>query len=386
MSEPASPACFPYFRVVLTSAEAKVQRDRIVLRGTAGEAQDTVRTLLGCGSPVDAVGAATGDELAITIDTTEWPSWLMVRLGDAGETPIPTADVADRVLGLLTRHRLDQPSGVPRLHAAAVADSTGRTVLLLGDSGAGKSTLAAHLVAGGLELISDEQVAVHGGETVSGFTRPIAVKPGGVVHLPALVEPLSDSQGLTTLVAPEALGGRHRLIGRPALVVVIERDANAATPPSVTPLDAAEAFQALAANNLDMVQIPVEACSGFAALASTVPAVTLRYSSSAEASETVRELLDNPPPAPAAEWTVDIEPPDAEMPTEPARSANAITVHLDTAAILFHRTNRSVVTLNEQATEVWRSLPGVERTTAVDRFLLELHEADLVTGLDVAED
>ena len=52
--------------------------------------------------------------------------------------------MADRILGMLTRHRLDEPSVVPRLHAAAVADAEGRTVLLLGDSGKGKSTLAVY--------------------------------------------------------------------------------------------------------------------------------------------------------------------------------------------------------------------------------------------------
>lgn len=140
MTAPASsadPNSFALHRVDLTPADTGDRCNRIVLRGTATEAHETVRTLLAVRPPVDAVAGAAGDELVVTIDATDWPSWLMVRLGDEEEQPVPTADVADRVLGLLTRHRLDQPSVVPRVHAAAAAaDHDGRTVLLLGESGA----------------------------------------------------------------------------------------------------------------------------------------------------------------------------------------------------------------------------------------------------------
>jgi len=383
---PSAEPSFAIHRVELASDDAAVRCDRVVLGGTATEAHETVRTLLAGRPPIDAVDDAPGKLLTVTIDTTEWPSWLMVRFGDGDEKPVPTADVADRILGMLTRHRLDEQSVVPRLHAAAVADSTGRTVLLLGDSGAGKSTLAAHLLASGLDLITDEQVAVHpDAATVSGFTRPIAVKPGGVEHLPPLVQPLSEHQGLTVLLAPEAFGSRHRLAGRPALVVVLDRVADSPTPPTVEPLEPTAAFRALAANNLDMVQVPVAACTGFAALAASVPTVSLRYSSSAEAASRVRELFDKPPSSPTVSWKVTPGPGQGAEGDGPSRSAQAITVRFDDIAVLFHRTNRSVVVLNEEATAVWMALPEIGRNPEVNRFLLELQEADLVTGLAAAE-
>lgn len=328
--------------------------DRVALGGgTATEPHEAVRTLLAARPPIDAVDGAPGDMLIVTIDTTEWPSWLMVRFGDDDEKPVPTADVADRVLGMLTRHRLDEPSVVPRLHAAAVADAEGRTVLLLGDSGSGKSTLAAHLLAHGLDLITDEQVAIHpDATTVSGFTRPIAVKPGGVEHLPTLGQSLLEDQGLTVLLAPEAFGARHRLVGRPALVVVLDRVADSSTPPTVEPLEPTAAFGALAANNLDIVQVRVAACAAFAAMAASVPTVSLRYGSSSEAASRVRELPDSPPSSPTVSWNVTPEPTRSADGDGPSRSGPAITVRFDDTAVLFHRTNRSVVVLNEEATAV----------------------------------
>ena len=134
-----------------------------------------------------------------------------------------------------------------------------------------------------------------------------------------------------------------------------------------------------------MVQVPVAACAGFAALAASVPTVSLRYSSSAEAARRVRQLLDSPPSPPDVSWNVTPEPTQSAEGDGPSRSAQAITVRFDDTAVLFHRTNRSVVALNEEATAVWTALPEIERDPEVDRFLLELQEADLVTGLAAAE-
>ena len=382
MSQPDS---LLMYRVDLTVTNGGTRRVRVALTGTATDAQNTVAALLHCGQPLDLIGEAPGEELLLTIDSTEWPTWLMVRFNNGEAAPVPAGDIADRILGILTRKQLDEPSVVPRLHAAALADEDGRTVVLLGDSGAGKSTLAAHLVASGLDLVSDEQIAVHANaESVSGFTRPIAVKPGGTEHLPLHVDPLAGSQGYTALLGPQTLGAHHRLAGRPALVVALDRSDQALTGIEATPLSAPAAFQTLAANNLDMERLPTEACESFAALAAKVPAVTLRYESSAQAAQLVQGLLAAPPPGPSASWSVSSAEPENGRGPEgvpgPTRSAEAITVRFDNTAVLYHRATRTVVELNESATTLWAGLPGIEVSDDIRPFLEELHTVGFVTG------
>lgn len=77
----------------------------------------------------------------------------------------PACDLPDRLLGVLTRVRVDQDSPRPRLHSAALVNADGHAVLLVGPSGAGKSMLAAHLAAAGLQDVNDEQIALPANES-----------------------------------------------------------------------------------------------------------------------------------------------------------------------------------------------------------------------------
>lgn len=61
--------------------------------------------------------------------------------------------------------------GIPVLHAAVVADATGRGVVLAGDSGTGKSVLLAALVQRGWGLLTDDLAPV----TLDGDGVPVAV-------------------------------------------------------------------------------------------------------------------------------------------------------------------------------------------------------------------
>ena len=250
--------------------------------------------------PVEIRAEGSGDERRWRIALGE-----SGVVGDVPHMVVRTssaAEVADRVLGLVTYRQLYR-SAPARLHGGAVAREDGSTALVLGVSGAGKSTLTAHLVALGHELLTDEQVAVHPAQgVVAGFTRPMASKEGGTAYLPEpLGSELADATG-TTLVPVSRLGGRHRLTGRPALVVLVGRDADAT--PGVEVLGPVQAAQALMDNNLDLVANPVDALSAFGWLVTTVPVVRVRYRTSAEGAQAVAELLAEPPSAPAGDWWV----------------------------------------------------------------------------------
>jgi len=145
--------------------------------------------------------------------------------------------LADSLLNRLTRARLDADTTHPRLHGGAVSDPDGRGVLVLGMSGSGKSTLVASLAASGLHLLNDEQVTVfRSAEMVAGFTRPVAVKPGGGAHLPVEVRPDVPDVDHTQLVSAATLGAVHALTAHPVLIVLPDRT----TPGSVASVTAAD--------------------------------------------------------------------------------------------------------------------------------------------------
>jgi len=329
---------------------------------TAGDVDDVVAR-----AAADGVGAATdmrAEHVVVRRSTEGW--WQIAVRGDHGD-PAPTiefrardgAEAADRVLSAITRRRLYRP--VPaHLHGGAVARADGAAALVLGPSGTGKSTMVAHLAAAGLDLLNDEQVALHPARgVVGGFTRPLACKPASAVHFPEpIATDAADAAG-TTLVTAARLGARHRLAGRPVLVVVAERDES--TEPAVEPLDRVSAAQALAQNNLDLLAHPHDALDAFGWLVTTAAVVRVRYRASAQGAALVRELLADPPDAPRGSWWVRPQQPVADVGAgmlAPAR--DAVGLGFDDGALLLNTATATAVTCNAAAAELWASLPAVE--------------------------
>jgi hypothetical protein len=62
-----------------------------------------------------------------------------------------------------------------QLHAGAVVDSGGRAIIFAGRSGAGKSTLMRALLARGLRYLSEEYVALLGGQKCRGLARALNI-------------------------------------------------------------------------------------------------------------------------------------------------------------------------------------------------------------------
>lgn len=321
----------------------------------------------------------------------------------------PASDLPDRLLGLLTRARLDQDISRPRLHGGALVDADGHAVLLLGRSNAGKSTLAAHLAAAGLQVINDEQVALYADAGLTaGFTRPIALKRAGVDHLPAGVETSMAADQSAVLVPTAALGSVHRLTGRPALVVLPTRNAGADGKEGVSweKVNPQEALEELCANNLDLVTRPAEGLKAFAWLVASAPMIRLHYRDAADVVSPLLDLLSEPPTIAAISWSVDEETKQSEgtgpgggsvgtgQGSEPGlairRRAGLVTVHLGEEAVVFDPSSRHVARLNPAATTVWDSLPwplqddGFVATAPeeLEAFLDELFELGFVEADD----
>lgn len=277
-------------------------------------------------------------------------------------------DAADHLLGTITRNRLDEDVQQPRVHGGAVANERG-AVLVLGQSGAGKSTLVAHLAHSGLELLNDEQLTIydeHG--LVAGFTRPVAIKPGGAAFLPGgLHGSLLPEGDFVQLLSATQLGTRHCLTAAPALVVLPERSEKMAERTDGVDhevLAPAEAVEALIANSLDIANRPVAALEAFAWLATEVPVIRLRYASTRDCAQTVHALLSEPPPVDRLAWTVRERTGTEDQPPAPntggwlEASHAALWVEVGEEVVVYNRATRSVLVLNRAGAAVWRMLPN----------------------------
>lgn len=316
-----------------------------------------------------------------------------VKIGDSDPQAWPVGGADDSLLTWVTRTRLHEDQRRPRLHAAALTDDAGRAVVVLGDPGAGKSTLTAHLAHGGLDLVTDEQLTVfadHG--LVGAFTRPVLLKRPSLDHLPAGVE-VRDPGDHPRLVVPAAdLGSRHRLWGRPVLVVLPERADDHHGAPTWDLLTPAAALAELCGHNLDLVRKPVAALDAFAWLAATVPLVRLRYRDAVDAAPVLAGLLAQPPDIDPVAWQVSAHDPDqassagsSERTPEPAvafahserpegaaatgatgaigdpsglaRVGGVVTAAIGREVVLFEPVERGLVRLNEDGARLWASLP-----------------------------
>lgn len=295
--------------------------------------------------------------------------------GPWGDDTVPASihAVADRLLTRLTHHQLDRPVSECRIHAAAVVDAQGTAALLLGHSGSGKSTLAAHLVHGGFDLLNDEQITLCRSDgSVGGFTRPVAIKAGGAGALPLELAELAPDPDCTWLLPIRALNpaARHRLSARPVVSVMLGRDHVLAEPGQVEarpgsvrvePVPPVEAFAMFCAHNLDLVRKPAEALADLAWLAATVPTVRLVYEDADVAANAVRQLLDDPPSSPAAEWAVSSPKPDQHADSLPAPAIVAVDgrvlVEIDSEAFVYEPGERRLVALTADGVTLWRALP-----------------------------
>lgn len=100
-------------------------------------------------------------------------------------------DFAYILTDILVFHFADLIRSSYCIHAGAI-ELGGRVVLVAGPSGAGKSTLIATLVARGGRYISDELSVIAPNANVTGFPRPIQIKPHGLETVKPLLKQTSQ--------------------------------------------------------------------------------------------------------------------------------------------------------------------------------------------------
>lgn len=301
-----------------------------------------------------AAGGSDDEQLAVELRPGVGGA---VLVSSTGRAPLEfrADEVPAEVLGRVCGLELSLAHGT-WLHGAAVTDGTA-TVLVVGESGAGKSTVTAHLCALGLDLLSDEQVAVHPAEgLVASFTRPVLLKPGALTWAPpaAVAAAQGHASGQQVLVRPGELGVRCVLAARPTHLVLIRRDD--ATSTSVRSLGHAEAAQRLCEHSLDLAARPEAALDGLGWLGATVAAADIGYPSSEQGAAAILQwVAATPPPEPTQRrvrtWTP--EPGAEGLVADPA----VLALDVDDEVVLFHRTTRVVLRLNAAAAAWWHELP-----------------------------
>lgn len=164
------------------------------------------------------------------------------------------------------------------LHAAGLADASGRVVVLSGPSGAGKTTAAQHL-ARRYAYISDETIGLSADGGVVPYRKPLSLIEPGVRHK-SQKAPSSIGSGLSV---PERL--------QAAKIVVLDRQGERERPPTVEPLGTIEALELLAPQTsyLSEGQAPLRLMC--ALLEGTGGAVRLRYRDVSEIDEVIDSLF-----------------------------------------------------------------------------------------------
>lgn len=101
---------------------------------------------------------------------------------------------------------LNAAEGNLLVHAGAVGDHSGQTVLVCGPSGSGKSTLTVRLVEGGHTYLTDETVCLDPHSLLlQPYRKPVSLKFGSQAVLKHLAPAGAHRAGDTWLVPPSAI-------------------------------------------------------------------------------------------------------------------------------------------------------------------------------------
>ena len=298
---------------------------------------------------------------------TRSPSILsLVRADDAGRSwfvasprsnarETPTLSLAlDLLVADVNLCALDSEPDHLHLHAAAAVMEK-RAVVIAAPRNTGKTTTVAHLAARGWGVVTDETVRLPAdGHDISGFPKPLSIKPGAREHVehlePWMIPPVGDGPEEFRFVPIGASGAAVVEGGAPHVVIVLRRalidgsDCGAVA----QRLHPADAVVALMQETLDAERFGRSALR-LATLAATSHCFELWVGTPTETVDQIETLfrLDR-----SEQLEVDL------FPASTSFSPGVVSVAVGDRAVVHDTASGRIFALDEGATRVWKALGG----------------------------
>jgi hypothetical protein len=285
---------------------------------------------------------------------------------DAGRVDNLSVPTLDGALNLLVSEisfaTLESEPEHLHLHAA-LAVKDGRAAILAAQHNTGKTTTVANLVARGWSFVTDEVVRLSPQtEELTGFRKPISIKPGGrafLDHLAPWMIPAVDNGTETFRFAPIGASGADVVDGgSPHLVVLLRRDPFA--PPVVRPetrrLHPADAVVLLMQETFDAERFGATVVR-LAELAATSHCFELTVGTPEATVNEIEALAQLDPPEP-----VDV----TVLPPSDAYSSGVVSVMLGDQVVVHDTDSGRILALDPGGTRVWQQLSSRGEDDAID--------------------
>jgi hypothetical protein len=303
------------------------------------------------------------------------------RLDDVTVSTIESA--LSLLMGEVNFNALDAEPESLHLHAA-LATNEGRAVVIAAQRDTGKTTTVAHLMARGWGFVTDENVRLSPGAVdVTGFPKPLSIKPGGrelVVHLqPWMIPPVGDGPEDFRFVPVSASGATVVEGGVPHVVVLLRRPfpRNQVGSPVAERLHPADAVVALMQETLDAERFG-SAAARLATLAAASHCYELTAGTPEATVDEIEQLFRLDP----------VEPEEvAVLPSSPAFSPGVVSVTIGDRVVIHDTVSGRILALDAGGTRVWRQLGGWCDDDGIDvdgpvigPFVAQLRELGVVAG------
>jgi hypothetical protein len=269
------------------------------------------------------------------------------------------------------------------LHAA-LAVKEGRAVVVAADAGMGKTTAVALLAARGWGYVTDEAVRLPNriNDQITGFTKPLSIKPGGRDPLTAWqgsMLPRDDGTEDFRFLPIGETGVSIVEGGAPHLVVVLRPPSSQEVDPggSIERLHPADAVVTLMQQTLDAERYGMAALR-LSEFAATSHCFSVTRSTPSETADQLERLFA-------------LEPPDRLdvrlLPTSRAFAPGVISVALGDRVVVHEGPAGRIFALDAGGARVWKKLGGWSEDDSLDlegpvigRFVHELRALGVFAG------
>lgn len=301
-----------------------------------------------------STGATEPFVFSLTRGRSSRPTWIIDGPRVEDQPELPFAAMLTRLMSAINVCVLDVEPQYLHLHAAA-ATLDGRVAIVAAPRDTGKSTTVAHLAARGWAFVTDEIVRLSRDTSeVSGYAKPLSVKPGGdelLPHLrPWMIPPLHEDPDTFHFV-PVGASGAALAQGGTAHVVILLRRPPAGSPitgPTSRELAPADAVVSLMQETLD-AERSGDAAHQLATLAARCHCYELTIGGPEATAELIEKLFQLDP----------VEPLDVTtLPWSEALAPGVVSLEIGERTVVHQTSSGGIFALDAAATRVWRRLGG----------------------------